>query len=58
MEHNLLSKLLELFWELVEIFSASAGFDFITIQKDMMQNQEMLTHLAKLIPDKVVNKAA
>jgi len=58
MEHNLLSKLLELFWELVEIFSASAGFDFITIQKDMMQNQEMLTHLAKLIPDKVVNNAA
>ncbi len=58
MEHNLLSKLLELFWELVEIFSASAGFDFITIQQDMMQNQEMLTHLAKLIPDKVVNNAA
>jgi hypothetical protein len=58
MEHNLLSKLLELFWELVEIFSVSAGFDFITIQQDMMQNQEMLTRFSKLIPEKVLNKAA
>jgi len=58
MEHNLLSKLLELFWKLIEIFSTSIGFDFITIQKDMMQNQEMLTQFAKLIPDKVVNNAA
>jgi len=57
-EHNLLFKLLELFWELVEIFSTSAGFDFITIQQDMMQNQEMLTRFAKLIPGKVLNKAA
>lgn len=57
-EHNLLSKLLELFWELVEIFSSSAGFDFITIQQDMMQNQEMLNQFAKLIPEKVLNKAA
>jgi len=57
-EHNLLSKLLELFWELVEIFSTSAGFDFIAIQQDMMQNQEMLTQFAKLIPEKVLNKAA
>jgi len=58
MEHNLLSKLLELFWELIEIFSASAGFDFITIQQDMMQNQEMLTRFSKLIPERVLNKAA
>ena len=57
-EHNLLSKLLELFWELVEIFSNSAGFDFITIQQDMMQNQEMLNQFAKLIPEKVLKKAA
>ncbi len=58
MEHNLLSKLLELFWKLVEIFSDSAGFDFITIQQDMMQNQEMMTRFSKLIPEKVLNKAA
>lgn len=57
-EHNLLSKLLEMFWQMIEIFSNSAGFDFIAIQKDMMQNQEMLNQFAKLIPEKVLNKAA
>jgi len=47
-------------WEgvTVEIFSASAGFDFIKIQQNMMQNQQMLTQFAKLIPEKVLNKAA
>jgi hypothetical protein len=58
MEHNLLSKLLVLFWELIELIGASAGFDFMTIQQDMMQNQEILTRFSKLIPEKVLNTAA
>lgn len=58
MQHNLLSQLLELFWKTIEIFCFSSGFDFITIQRDMMQNQEMLNLFAKLIPQGIFNKAA
>jgi hypothetical protein len=57
-EHNLVSKLMRLFWQLVEIFCDSSGFDFIAIQADIMQNQQMLDKFAKLIPEKVLDNAA
>ncbi len=57
-ELSLVNKLLALFWELVRIFSASAGCDLITIQQEMMQNQEIYNSFVKLIPDKVLKKAA
>jgi hypothetical protein len=57
-ELSLVNKLLALFWELVRIFSVSSGCDFITIQQDMMQNQEIYNSFAKLIPEKVFKKAA
>lgn len=58
MKHNLLTQLLELFWKSIEIFCFSSGFDFITIQRDMMQNQEMINQFAKLMPEGIFNKAA
>ncbi len=57
-ELSLVNKLLALFWELVRIFSASSGCDLITIQQEMMQNQEIYNSFVKLIPDKVFKKAA
>lgn len=57
-KHNLLSQLLQLFWKLIELFCFSNGFDFITIQRDMMQNQEIINHFAQLVPDGIFNKAA
>ena len=58
MQYNLLTQLKTLFWKLVDIFCFSAGFDFITIQRDMMQNQDMIDEFAKLIPEGIFNKAA
>jgi hypothetical protein len=57
-EHNLLSKLMELFWKLIEIFCNSSGFDFMAIQEDMMQNQEMLDQFSLLIPERILDNAA
>jgi hypothetical protein len=58
MQYNLLHQLKELLWKLIEIFCFSSGFDFITIQRDMMQNQEIIDQFAKLIPESILNKAA
>jgi hypothetical protein len=57
-ELSLVNKLLNLFWELVQIFSASSGCDLITIQQEMMQNQEIYNRFIKLIPDKVFKRVA
>ncbi len=58
MQYNLLTQLKELFWKLIDIFCFSTGFDLITIQRDMMQNQQMIDQFAKLIPESIFNKAA
>lgn len=58
MQYNLVHQLKELLWKLIEIFCFSSGFDFITIQRDMMHNQEMIDQFAKLIPERILNKAA
>ena len=58
LRYNLLTQLKELFWKLIDIFCFSTGFDFITIQRDMMQNQDMIEEFAKLIPEGIFNKAA
>lgn len=57
-ELSLVNKLLALFWELVRVFSTSSGCDFLTIQREMMQNPEIYNSFVKLIPDKVFKKAA
>jgi hypothetical protein len=58
MRHNLLSKLLDIFWILVRECSFSAGFDMIVIQRDIMQNPEMASRIEKLMTGKVFNNAA
>lgn len=57
-QHNLLTQLMQLFWKLIKLFCFSSGFDFITIQKDMMQNPEIINQFAQLIPQGIFNKAA
>jgi hypothetical protein len=58
MRHNLLSKLLDIFWILVKECSFSAGFDMIIIQRDIMQNPEMTHRIEKLMTTSVFNNAA
>lgn len=57
-KHNLLFKLLDIFWELVKECSFSEGFDMIIIQRDIMQNPEMTKRIEKLMTCEVFNNAA
>jgi len=57
-ELDLVSRLLEIFWELVKFLCDVAGFDFILFQEDVLNNEEMLTKLVSLIPESRLEKAA
>jgi len=57
-ELDLVSRLIEVMRELVEIFCSSYGIDFIEFQQDIMKNQEVMLIFQKLIPEKVLHKAA
>jgi hypothetical protein len=57
-EIDLISRLIDMFWELIEILSVNNGIDFIKFQEDAIKNDEFMIRLVKLIPEKVLNKAA
>lgn len=58
MKYNLLFQLIDIFWVLVRECSFSAGFDMIIIQRDIMQNPQMINRIEKLMAGKVFNNAA
>jgi hypothetical protein len=58
LRYNMLTKLLDIFWELVKECSFSAGFDMIIIQRDIMQNPQMVTRIEKLMANTSFNNAA
>lgn len=55
---NLVSRLLEIFMELLKILCELAGIDFIELQRDAMGNDEFLSKFITLYPEKVLEKAA
>lgn len=57
-ELDLITRLIGIFWELMEILCMSAGVDFIEFQQDAIRNDEVIEKLAKLWPEKVLKNAA
>jgi len=57
-ELDLVSRIMELLWEIAELMCEASGFDFILFQEDIMRNEQIQLKFAKLIPEKVVNLAA
>lgn len=55
---NLIKRLMEIFWELVEILCDMAGIDFLELQKDAINNDQFITKFISLQPQKNLNKAA
>lgn len=55
---DLVSRLLEIFWELLEILCELAGVDFLELQRDAMGNNKFLSKFITLYPEKVLKKAA
>ena len=55
---DLVTRLIEIFWELLEILCEMAGVDFLELQCDAMKNDKFLSKFITLLPEKVLNKAA
>jgi hypothetical protein len=56
-EIDIVTRLIDLFWELVELLCTAAGIDFIEFQKDAIKNDEIMSKFKQLIPEKVLEKA-
>jgi hypothetical protein len=57
-ELDLISRLVKLFWDLLEIFCSTTGVDFMEFQEDVIRNQEFMDKMIKLVPEKILEKAA
>lgn len=57
-ELDLVSRLIALFFEMLEILCDIGGIDFIEFQQDMLKHEEIMQKFQKLIPEKVLKNAA
>jgi len=57
-EIDLVSRLSEIFIELVEILCEISGIDFIEFQKDVIKNDKIMQKFQTLIPEKIIDKVA
>jgi len=57
-EMDLVSRLIDIFWELIEIMCDIQGIDFIEFQQYAMKDEKVMTQFKKLIPERVLDKAA
>jgi len=55
---DLVTRLLEIFWELLEILCELAGIDFLELQGDAIRNDKFISKFITLYPEKVLKKAA
>lgn len=57
-ELDLVSRLIELLWEFADLVCSIYGIDFIEFQQDLMRNEETMMKFQKLLPEKLLSKAA
>jgi len=55
-ELDLVTRLITMFLELVEILCDSHGIDFITFHHDLMKNEKIQNRILKMLPEKVLKK--
>ncbi|MDF1547191.1 MAG: hypothetical protein P1P88_05180, partial [Bacteroidales bacterium] len=57
-EIDIVSRIIKVFWELVGILCTINGIDFLELQGDVFRNNEFMEKILKLLPEKVMDKAA
>ena len=57
-ELDLVSRMIELMWELIEVICSIVGFDFIELQEQLFENDQTMAIFIKMLPERVFNKAA
>ena len=57
-ELDLVSRMIELMWELIEVICSIVGFDFIELQEQLIKDDKTMAIFIKMLPERVLNKAA
>jgi IS4 transposase len=57
-EIDLVSRIIKVFWELIEILYTSNGIDLLALQEDIFRNNDFMVKILKLLPEKLIDKAA
>lgn len=57
-ELDLVSKMIKIIWELVEVICSFAGVDFMELQQQLIKDDRTTAIFMKLIPQKILDKAA
>ena len=57
-ELDLVSRMIGLMWELIEVICSIAGFDFMELQEQLFENDQTMAIFSKMLPERLPNKAA
>jgi hypothetical protein len=57
-ELDLVTRIVEIIWELIEVICSIAGIDFIELQEQLMKNDQAATIFIKMMPQRVFDKSA
>jgi len=57
-ELDLVSRIIEIIWELVEVVCSIAGIDFIEMQQQLIKDDKAAAAFIRMLPQNVLNKAA
>jgi len=57
-ELDLVSRIIEIIWELIEVICSIAGIDFIELQEQLIKDAKTTAIFLKMLPERVFDKAA
>ena len=57
-ELDLVSRMIGIIWELIEVVCSIAGIDFIVLQEQLIRDDRSAAIFIKMLPDRVLNKLA
>jgi hypothetical protein len=57
-ELDLVSRMIGLIWELIEVICSIVGFDFLELQEQLFKDDKTMAIFIKMLPERVRNKAA
>jgi len=57
-ELDLVSRMIGLIWELIEVICTFVGIDFLDLQEQLFENEKTMAIFSRMLPERTLNKAA
>lgn len=57
-ELDLVSKIIDIIWELIEVICSIAGIDFLELQEQLIKDDATTAIFMKMLPERVLDKSA